>query len=192
MDVTGGNIRDEENMALSVSTAAGQSGAEREVARERMTALRNEIERLRRQLSHLEIEQEQQKHGEHLYVPDSDGSNDVYHEIPAMSFVRNNKCDAASSVENKNIDDRMNIHLQSAAHRHKNINHFNNNMTFYQSLSDRSSWLVALLIFQSCSSFILSHNDALLARHPTIVHFLTMLVGAGGNAGNQASVRGTC
>ena len=32
-------------------------------------------------------------------------------------------------------------------------------------------------------------DEALLQDHPTIIYFLTMLVGAGGNAGNQASVR---
>jgi Mg/Co/Ni transporter MgtE len=43
---------------------------------------------------------------------------------------------------------------------------------------------------QSFSGIILSRNEALLVDHPVIVYFLTMLVGAGGNAGNQASVRG--
>lgn len=66
---------------------------------------------------------------------------------------------------------------------------YNTPMTFYEAVKDRSTWLVGLLIFQSCSSFILARNDALLQQHPVIVHFLTMLVGAGGNAGNQASVR---
>jgi len=47
------------------------------------------------------------------------------------------------------------------------------------------------LILQSMSSFILARNEALLQKHLVIVRFLTMLVGAGGNAGNQASVRGT-
>jgi len=42
---------------------------------------------------------------------------------------------------------------------------------------------------QSMSGFILARNEALLQAHPIIVYFLTMLVGAGGNAGNQASVR---
>jgi len=54
---------------------------------------------------------------------------------------------------------------------------------------ERAGWLVGLLILQSLSSFIIQHNEALLQRHPVIVRFLTMLVGAGGNAGNQASVR---
>lgn len=62
-------------------------------------------------------------------------------------------------------------------------------LTFVQALSDRGGWLIGLLIFQSCSSFILSANEELLRNHPSIVYFLTMLVGAGGNAGNQAAVR---
>lgn len=57
------------------------------------------------------------------------------------------------------------------------------------SIKDRSSCLVMLLIFQSCSGFILGGHESLLRAHPAIVYFLTMLVGAGGNAGNQASVQ---
>ena len=45
-----------------------------------------------------------------------------------------------------------------------------------------------LLVFQSCSSFILASFEQLLRRHSVVVFFLTMLVGAGGNAGNQAAV----
>jgi Mg/Co/Ni transporter MgtE len=55
-------------------------------------------------------------------------------------------------------------------------------------LRKRAGVLVALLIFQSCSSFILASFEALLKRHSVVVFFLTMLVGAGGNAGNQAAV----
>ena len=62
--------------------------------------------------------------------------------------------------------------------------------SFYSILSDRAGWLVGLLVLQSMSSFILARNEALLEQHLVIVQFLTMLVGAGGNAGNQASVRG--
>lgn len=62
-------------------------------------------------------------------------------------------------------------------------------VSFLSSLIDRGGWLIGLLIFQSCSSFILSSNNALLNEHPSIVYFLTMLVGSGGNAGNQAAVR---
>mmetsp|Transcript_28083 Transcript_28083/g.68387 ORF Transcript_28083/g.68387 Transcript_28083/m.68387 type:complete len:344 (-) Transcript_28083:2218-3249(-) len=61
--------------------------------------------------------------------------------------------------------------------------------TFVQSVVDRAGWLVGLLILQSMSSFIIARNETLLQQHGVIVQFLTMLVGAGGNAGNQASVR---
>jgi heme/copper-type cytochrome/quinol oxidase subunit 4 len=61
---------------------------------------------------------------------------------------------------------------------------------FLKVLSDRAGWLVGLLILQSCSSFILKKYEELLQSHLVLVQFLTMLVGAGGNAGNQASVRG--
>ena len=62
-------------------------------------------------------------------------------------------------------------------------------VTFLDAMKSRAIWLVGLLAFQSCSGFILARNEALLQDHPALVYFLTMLVGAGGNAGNQASVR---
>jgi cation transporter-like permease len=60
---------------------------------------------------------------------------------------------------------------------------------FLSTLYERGSWLASLLVFQSFSSLILVANEGLLATHPNIIFFLTMLVGAGGNAGNQAAVR---
>ena len=65
-------------------------------------------------------------------------------------------------------------------------------LSFGEALRDRAYWLVGLLILQSLSGIILSRNEMLLANHPVIIYYLTMMVGAGGNAGNQASVRGTC
>ena len=56
-------------------------------------------------------------------------------------------------------------------------------------IKDRATWLVMLLLFQSFSGIILGGNADLLSRHPSIVYFLTMLVGAGGNAGNQSAVQ---
>ena len=56
-------------------------------------------------------------------------------------------------------------------------------------LYDRGSWLIGLLILQSCSSFILANYEKLLSEHQALIYFLTMLVGAGGNAGNQACVK---
>ncbi len=55
-------------------------------------------------------------------------------------------------------------------------------------LEDRMSWLVGLLILQSFSSIILSHFHTLIETHESIIFFLTMLVGAGGNAGGQSVV----
>lgn len=66
---------------------------------------------------------------------------------------------------------------------------FFDDSTFFDNFINRASWLIGLLIFQSASSFILSSNEQLIQRHPNIIYFLTMLVGAGGNAGNQAAVR---
>jgi len=62
-------------------------------------------------------------------------------------------------------------------------------VSFPDALRDRAYWLCGLLAMQSLSGFILSRNEVLLQNHPVIIYFLTMLVGAGGNAGNQASVR---
>ena len=60
---------------------------------------------------------------------------------------------------------------------------------FIHSVFNRGGWLIGLLIFQSFSSFVLAANQELIKDHPSIIYFLTMLVGAGGNAGNQAAVR---
>jgi len=52
----------------------------------------------------------------------------------------------------------------------------------------RAGWLVLLLMFQSTSSIILKHFEMLIKTHPVVIYFLTMLVGAGGNAGSQSTV----
>ena len=56
-------------------------------------------------------------------------------------------------------------------------------VSFGKAMYDRVSWLIGLLLFQSCSSYILADNVELLQTHPAIIFYLTMLVGAGGNAG---------
>eukprot|EP00538_Stauroneis_constricta_P002426 CAMPEP_0119561736 /NCGR_PEP_ID=MMETSP1352-20130426/18485_1 /TAXON_ID=265584 /ORGANISM="Stauroneis constricta, Strain CCMP1120" /LENGTH=482 /DNA_ID=CAMNT_0007610009 /DNA_START=31 /DNA_END=1479 /DNA_ORIENTATION=+ len=61
--------------------------------------------------------------------------------------------------------------------------------SFCSAIQERAGWLIGLLVLQSMSSFIIAKNESLLKKHGVIVQFLTMLVGAGGNAGNQASVR---
>jgi Mg/Co/Ni transporter MgtE len=53
----------------------------------------------------------------------------------------------------------------------------------------RTTVLVTLLLLQSLSQFILEMYEPLITKHVIIPLFLTMLIGAGGNAGNQATVR---
>jgi Mg/Co/Ni transporter MgtE len=60
--------------------------------------------------------------------------------------------------------------------------------TSLSNFNHRAGWLVILLAFQSCSSFILQHFDVLIRKHPVVVFFLTMLVGAGGNVGGQSTL----
>ena len=69
---------------------------------------------------------------------------------------------------------------------------YHDDVGFGSMILDRAGWLVGLLVLQSMSSFIIQRNETMLQKHLVIVRFLTMLVGAGGNAGNQASVRGAC
>jgi cation transporter-like permease len=85
------------------------------------------------------------------------------------------------------------IHDDSSHNKHQNrrrirarVHHVE---TFWRDIKERAGWLIGLLFLQSCSSFIIQSNERFLQGHMVIVQFLTMLVGAGGNAGNQASVR---
>lgn len=91
---------------------------------------------------------------------------------------------AGVTLSSDDKDDLLNHHMDIASDttgsHHDN---YNNIRSFLVHLYYRGAWLVGLLIFQSCSSFILASNEQLLQRHPNIVYFLTMLVGAGGNAG---------
>lgn len=52
----------------------------------------------------------------------------------------------------------------------------------------RLSVLVTLLLFQSFSQVVLESYEGLISTNIVIPLFLTMLVGAGGNAGNQSAV----
>jgi magnesium transporter len=56
-------------------------------------------------------------------------------------------------------------------------------MMFYE----RSKWLIGLLLLQSVSSVIMKRYDDMLSQHVIISLFLTMLIGTGGNAGNQSA-----
>jgi len=52
----------------------------------------------------------------------------------------------------------------------------------------RVRFLAILMVFQSCSGFILDSYSDFIETHLFLTLYLTMLVGAGGNAGNQSAV----
>jgi len=90
------------------------------------------------------------------------------------------------SVRTKMTDDRADSSDMSSSSLHPPPPQ--QQSSFWAAVQDRAGWLVGLLVLQSMSSFIISRNEKMLQKHLVIVRFLTMLVGAGGNAGNQASV----
>lgn len=59
---------------------------------------------------------------------------------------------------------------------------------FWRAVVDRFLLLAGLLFLQSLSSLILAHFADFIQQHVVVTLYLTMLVGAGGNAGSQASV----
>lgn len=65
------------------------------------------------------------------------------------------------------------------------IEHTYVNVDFWKIIYERCKWLVPLLLLQSVSSFITNHFQEVLNTF-SLVGFLTMLVGTGGNVGNQS------
>lgn len=55
-------------------------------------------------------------------------------------------------------------------------------------LLKRLPWLIGLLLLQSFSASILHRYDGYLEAHILFTYFIPMVVGTGGNAGNQCSV----
>ena len=58
----------------------------------------------------------------------------------------------------------------------------------WQHLKIRTPWLMFLLLLQSNSALIMGAFDEIFERHIVVALFITMIVGAGGNAGNQPGV----
>ena len=96
--------------------------------------------------------------------------------------------DAGLAAENARLRQQV-VDLEQQIERTEGLCEVLDTGDWASSLQSRASWLLGLLVAQSCSSFILADNEQLLTSHPTVIFFMTMLVGAGGNAGNQASVR---
>jgi len=61
------------------------------------------------------------------------------------------------------------------------------NTPLWKSIWQRGVWLIGLLVLQSFSSLILSSYSTLINKYTIIAVFLTMLIGTGGNAGNQSA-----
>ncbi len=59
--------------------------------------------------------------------------------------------------------------------------------SFWTLIRQRSVWLVSLLVMQSLSSYIMYTYSGVLESHLILSFFLTMLIGTGGNAGNQSA-----
>ncbi|XP_004345761.2 hypothetical protein CAOG_06171 [Capsaspora owczarzaki ATCC 30864] len=60
--------------------------------------------------------------------------------------------------------------------------------SFWPALASRCTILVGLLLLQSLSGSIMEHYAGLLQSHVAVMFFLTTIVGAGGNVGNQSAV----
>lgn len=61
--------------------------------------------------------------------------------------------------------------------------------TVWEEAWARGQWLLTLLMVQSSSSVVLQEYSELVRDNIVITLFLTMLVGSGGNAGNQSAIR---
>jgi|SaaInlLV_10m_DNA_2_1039722.scaffolds.fasta_scaffold00006_23 magnesium transporter len=59
--------------------------------------------------------------------------------------------------------------------------------SFFKLIKHRIVWLAGLLLLQSISGFVLKRYDNLISIFPVMSFFLTMLIGTGGNAGNQSA-----
>ena len=57
----------------------------------------------------------------------------------------------------------------------------------WQLVKQRIPWLIGLLLLQSFSSMILFQYNSMIGSYAIITLFLTMLIGTGGNAGNQSA-----
>lgn len=58
---------------------------------------------------------------------------------------------------------------------------------FWTLIKQRSNWLVSLLFLQSISGVIMAHFESIYAKYTMLTFFITMLIGTGGNAGNQSA-----
>ena len=146
-----------------------------------------ESHKSRQQQHHLKMKKNRDGGGNYERAP-SHGAGDE--EEPAL-IINDNGDDSDAFID----DDSHNKH-QSRRNKNPGISSSSSGIAatsynfppFTEQIRERAGWLIGLLFFQSCSSFIIAYNEQFLQTHMVIVQFLTMLVGAGGNAGNQSAV----
>lgn len=145
------------------------------------------------------VDVENPKHGKSggIHAPTAQEQNATIESLQKLLEIsRLREKRLVTKLENMGIQISLDLEIQSASTNlimtdTEGFDHcpIEPKTTFYASFMDRGMWLVGLLGVQSLSSFVLAANESLLLNHPSIIYFLTMLVGAGGNAGNQAAVR---
>jgi Mg/Co/Ni transporter MgtE len=116
---------------------------------------------------------------------------DAFSDAPSVSDALSNLAPRSSSIGTEGT------HRPSTS-RSTDGDTDNDNSTEFLTLSDggtvldeawkRGTWLLGLLVLQSSSSVVLEKYADLVKDHIEITLFLTMLVGAGGNAGNQSAI----
>ena len=120
-----------------------------------------------------------QEHGRLVHMAQSRG------ETPSMD--QTDRCDSGdptidlcATTFDDGVDDDTVVLTGNEAERQKSA---------VMEAYDRGKWLIGLLVLQSSSSFILDSYQDLIREHLVVTLFLTMLVGAGGNAGNQSAIK---
>ena len=147
----------------------------------RIAQLENENKRLKESLEKLELEKDRLEYEAYtrIVLENFEGDNRRRYETEEVSLT--------PTEEELLMDDTSLFPRQGELN--PNECPLEPDVSFTEALKERAYWLVGLLILQSGSGIILAKNEVLLEAYPSIVYYLTMLVGAGGNAGNQASVR---
>lgn len=122
--------------------------------------------------------------------PSANGLHHRRHPHEFVSLLKNSNSSPENSLLSKHSESNVEDQLESQQQMQPEDEITCADVSFTSVVIDRAGWLVGLLVLQSLSSFIIQRNEILLQDHVVIIRFLTMLIGAGGNAGNQATVKG--
>jgi len=152
--------------------------------------VRNSIERVYKSIAMKQIEYKSLATNDSDSIESDKEENDAEVDDPIEDGIY---LPASGSLHHRHAHspeyDKKTLDIDDAGSEDMHLPHNFEPISFQEVIKSRAGWLVGLMVLQSCSSFILKRNEELLEDHSEIVQFLTMLVGAGGNAGNQASVR---